>query len=389
MTDPITTKVQSFLHDHLLRQWMSNGFDVNSRLSFESLQLNWEPSATEQIRLLSQCRQLFTFSYAYKIFANKDFLDLLSPLFEAICEHYFIDERWHFSLTDQLKPKDSKTDTYTLAFIFLAFSHYYSVTKDVRAKQHIEKAHAFLLNELSSGDGAFYESYPINLSETRRQNPHMHLLEGYLAVYSELGDKRYLDMINRLSELALEKFYHADSKTLREFFSNDWELDTERGHIVEPGHLFEWVWLLNKTYRVTQNTRLIELANNLWQTGTEAGISKSGGVVNQLNGDTKAVIDPCKRIWPITEYMKAITVAPLESSEKSRLLHHTIGFMETYYFREDGGWNEYLDEGNTPLPGAKLPATTSYHIFLGLTEAIQHLDSQSKSTNQIQEAQDQ
>ena len=73
----------------------------------------------------------------------------------------------------------------------------------------------------------------------RRQNPHMHLLEALLA----LGWRAEADALVRLFH---ERFYDEKSGSLAELFDERWQpLATPEGRIVEPGHNFEWVWLLH------------------------------------------------------------------------------------------------------------------------------------------------
>ena len=98
-------------------------------------------------------------------------------------------------------------------------------------------------------------------------------------------------------------------------------------------------------------------------------MASNGGIYNQIDGNHYQAIDKEKRIWPITEYLKAITVIPIGKEEKIDRLTKALDFMQCHYLLENGRWNEYLDEHNQakdyPLPG-----TSSYHIFLGLTEVI-------------------
>lgn len=375
MQDPIIHQSKAYLYDQLLPKWLNFGFNSTNNLSYERLQLDWQPLHIGQRRLLSQCRQLYTFSHAYQQTSRQDFLEPLAPLFDSILEHYFVDDHWCFAVNDKLVISDHRIDTYTLAFVILSFSHYYTVTHDVRAEQHVETVHRLLSETLRADSGGFHESYPIETHEIRRQNPHMHLLEGYLAAYEVFKRADYRAMIEELADLALQKFYHSESNTLREFFDYDWQLDTTKGHIVEPGHFFEWVWLLHETYDVTKQQPLIHLADQLWEGAQRIGLSSNGGIFNQVDGNTGRVLDRNKRIWPITEYLKAITKAPISTLDKQFHLQDTLKFMHKYYFHSNGGWNEYLDEQNQAVKDANLPATTSYHIFLGLSEAFKHLET--------------
>ncbi|MCB5161932.1 AGE family epimerase/isomerase [Marinomonas algarum] len=360
---------QSFLFDELLIHWSDKGIDTKQGFSYESMQHNWTRNEVGRIRLLTQCRQLYTFSHASQMHPASEWEAKLTPLFDFIVDHYFVDGRWIFSLNDDLSIKDTHSDAYALAFVLLSFSHYYKTTGDERAISYMQKTHHFLLDNMQAESGGFYEAYPVDMAQIRRQNPHMHLLEGYIAAYHATQDDAYKNVIQSLLDLTLEHFYHKDSKTLREFFTPDWLPDPTTGHQVEPGHHFEWVWLLYQANSILQNADYIDLAQQLWRTASRYGLASNGGVYNQIDGNTFQPIDLEKRIWPITEYLKAITVMPIGKEEKIDRLEKALAFLQTYYFLPDGRWNEYLNADNTakdfPLPG-----TSSYHIFLGLAEVI-------------------
>ncbi|WP_421855334.1 AGE family epimerase/isomerase [Marinomonas sp.] len=372
---------QSFLFNELLNNWSRYGINKEKGYSYESMNHDWTSNNVGRVRLLTQCRQLYTFSHACQIKNTPEWQAMLTPLFDFITSHYYIDERWIFSLNDDLSIKDTQSDAYALAFILLSFSHYYRATKDDRALSYMKKTHLFLLEKMQAQSGGFYESYPVDSTQIRRQNPHMHLLEGYVAAFETTQDKDYKEAIQSLLSLALEHFYHKDTKTLREFFSTDWSLDAKTGHQVEPGHHFEWVWLLYQANKILPNSDYTDLAQNLWRVAARHGLAENGGIYNQIDGNTYQPLDQEKRIWPITEYLKAITVMPIGKEEKIDRLEKAINYAQQHYFLPNGRWNEYLNEDNTPKD-FPLPGTSSYHIFLGLTEVI----AWAKSYNGFQDS---
>ena len=360
---------KSFLFDQLLKNWAQHGIDSEYGFSYESMNHDWSPKKLNRLRLLTQCRQLYTFSHAYQIEEKEEWKAKLQPLFDFITNYYYQDNRWIFSLNDDLSIKDEQSDAYALAFVLLSFSHYYQVTQDKRALSYVKETHRFLMDNMQAKSGGFYEAFPIDDNQVRRQNPHMHLLEGYIAAFNTTQNKEYKKVIESLLTLALEQFYDKKTKTLREFFSSDWQLDSKTGHHVEPGHHFEWVWLLYQVNKILPNTDYTDLAQHLWSTATRHGFTKNGGIYDQIDGNSYLPLDKEKRIWPITEYLKAITAIPIGKEEKNHRIEDALNFMEEYYFLDNGRWNEYLDEHNKakdfPLPG-----TSSYHIFLGLAEVL-------------------
>ncbi|MBM6551217.1 AGE family epimerase/isomerase [Marinomonas ostreistagni] len=352
----------------LIPNWVAHGL-TNQGYSLESLTLEWHNNPVGRIRLLTQCRQLYTLSHATQLGYISGYDSQIESLFHFILQHYWVDERWIFSLNEELTPLDRKSDAYALAFILLAFSHYYKLTGNKHALTYMQQTHEFLCQNMRHPAGGFYEEYPLDPQQTRRQNPHMHLLEGYVAAYQVSQAPVYLETIIELCELAHEHFVDADSDTLREFFQGDLSLDPETGHLVEPGHHFEWVWLLYQTYSLTGRAQDLALAKRLWHSANQYGHAANGGIINSFDGNTGATIDAEKRIWPITEYLKACCVITLTETERQQRLEDALNFIEQHYFIDNGRWIEYLDAQNHskdyPLPG-----TTGYHIFLGVAEVL-------------------
>ncbi|KZN12961.1 AGE family epimerase/isomerase [Marinomonas sp. TW1] len=366
---------QSFVFNKLLPQWAKHGLNQKQGYSYESLNLDWSINAIGRVRLLTQCRQLYTLSHASLLQEDKALQSKLKPLFDFIISQYFIDGRWIFSLNDDLSPQKTESDTYALAFVMLSFSSYYQCSQDNQALDYIEKTHHFLNHDMLANNGGFYESYPLDISQTRRQNPHMHLLEGYIAAFKVTQKEAYKQTIQSLLTLALTHFYDEKTKTLREFFHHDWQLHSEKGSQIEPGHHFEWVWLLFQANQIIPHSDHTDLAQSLWITATRHGMANNGGIYNQIDAETYQPLDREKRIWPITEYIKAITVMPIGLEEKKHRLDAALSFMLQHYLLDDGGWNEYLDKDNIPKD-YPLPGTSSYHIFLGLIEVLRWSEAQ-------------
>ena len=81
----------------------------------------------------------------------------------------------------------------------------------------------------------------------RRQNPHMHLFEALLALHETTGRADLLDRARALHALAVTRFLDPATGALREYYDDAWRVHPAPGAgRVEPGHLFEWAWLLRR-----------------------------------------------------------------------------------------------------------------------------------------------
>ncbi len=374
MLDAYLKDCREYLFGQLLPKWSRFGLNHEQGYSYESLSHDWNVRPMGRLRLLTQCRQLYTFSHAYLVTGDAQWQRLLDPLFGFITSRYYLklddsaEYRWIFSLNDHLEIKDTYSDCYALAFVLLSFSYYFKATGDTRALELINATHHFLISHMRSTSGGFYERYP-KIPEIRRQNPHMHLLEGYLAAYEVTKDAAYRAEIEHILSLLKAHFFDDKHACLLEFFNDDWSPHSDEGHRVEPGHHFEWIWLLHKADALFPEANYIKIADALWQQAITYGFDPRGGIFNQIDAQSGQVIDAEKRIWPMTEYLKALCTHKADDPETINALENTLAFLLSHYFKKDGTWNEYLDAHNQ-AKAHPLPGTSSYHIFLGLIEVF-------------------
>lgn len=369
MLDKLINDCHDFLYNKLLSQWLEHGLHPEHGYSYESLNHDWSVNPVGRIRLLTQCRQLYTFSHAYVETNDPKWRAPLNKLFNFIVAHYWQNDAWAFSLNDDLSLKDKHSDCYALAFVLLAFSYYFKATNDQQALAYIEKTHHFLQTKMSSTSGGFLESYPRTEDSIRRQNPHMHLLEGYLAAYQITHKAAYKIEINKLLDLLSAHFFDHTTDSLIEFFDQNWKPDTNLGTKIEPGHHFEWVWLLFQTEKIVPAEKNMIMAEALWAKACRYGFDPKGGIYNQIDAISGKVLDAEKRIWPITEYMKALCTFKASAASTQTELNKALDFIFSHYLKNDGAWHEYLDPENKPKPHP-LPGTTSYHLFLSLVEVL-------------------
>jgi len=96
---------------------------------------------------------------------------------------------------------DDMRDTYAQAFILLSGGWRYKAFNDHAALKTAEDTLGFLNTHLKANNGGWYEALPLPESSQRRQNPHMHLFESFLALYEITKDKTYLKLADDMFEL--------------------------------------------------------------------------------------------------------------------------------------------------------------------------------------------
>lgn len=375
-------RIEEYLFGGLLPLWQQHGADRDRGGFHERLGADRAPLPLGYKRLLVQCRQIYTFSHAVTL-GHTDFAEAAHHGFEFLSAYRDPDSGgWFFKVTPNGEILDRTFDTYGQAFVLFAMAWYHRAFGDERALEWAWGTVEFLEAQLADcGHGGFLEGLREGgtpVGGPRRQNPHMHLLEGFLALEAETGDERATRHSDTLLELCLERFVDSETETLGEYYLDDWKPHPLEGNIIEPGHHFEWTWLFYEAAARRGRTDLLETANTLYRWGLKHGFDgEHGGIYDELGRDG-SVVTESKRIWPVTEALKAtalriLSQAPGEARDDVSFLHELLDFFFGAYLKQDGSWREHLDRRLEPLHD-ELPGTTSYHITFGLTEALRALE---------------
>lgn len=137
-------------------------------------------------------------------------------------------------------------------------------------------------------------------------NPHMHLLEASLAWLDAGGGSEWRSMADELGELALTHLIDPATGMLHESFDSSWRPTQDAaGRLVEPGHQFEWAWLLMRWGQHRADAR--EAACRLLEVAEKHGVQR-GVAINVIANDT-SVHDAAARLWPQTERLRAAALA--------------------------------------------------------------------------------
>ena len=329
-------------------------------------------------RLMVQCRQLYVLAHA-ALLGDASGQDAAARGYDFLRRHYrdTANGGWFFRASDDGVPSDRRKDLYGHAFVLFALAYLHRAFAAPDALALADATYGELFVRLRAPGGGFWDAADetwVPDRAIRRQNPHMHLLEALLALHAASGDARWLAEADRLIKLFLEHLYDAPTGTLGEFFTADWQPDAARGHVVEAGHHFEWVWLLHR-YRAAGGALPVAVpAARLFAFAEAHGFDRShGGIHDQIDrGGAKLLAS--RRIWPVTEAIKA-QVARIEAGEAvapgqpERLIAQLFrDFLRPARHR----WVETLTPDGQPAQTA-LPGSTPYHLFLSAAEAVRVL----------------
>ena len=201
-----------------------------------------------------------------------------------------------------------------------------------------------------------------------QSNAHMHLFEACLAWIESGGGGRWREWAERIADLAASRFIDAEGGFLREFFDADWNpAPGDKGTVVEPGHQFEWAWLLARWARVTGEDAPRERAARLFDCGLKGVDPVRGVAVDTMNERLEPVTERA-RLWPQTEWLKAALVlhdtSPDEGAraDYAREAGRAHRALQLYLAGPAPGlWRDKMT-GDGTFADEPSPASSFYHI---------------------------
>jgi mannose/cellobiose epimerase-like protein (N-acyl-D-glucosamine 2-epimerase family) len=257
---------------------------------------------------------------------------------------------------------DERALLYDQAFALLGYA---AAATALDARPEFEKRALALRHTIEAHfltqDGGYYSDE--QSTGHRESNPHMHLLEAYLA-WAEIGDDAgWAARVQAIAELALSRFINRDSGAIGESYLSTWQPAPEiAGRIVEPGHQFEWAWLLLRCERWLSAPALRGAALRLIAIGDRFGV-RNGVAIDALYDDF-SIKDARARLWPQTERLKAALLASALTGEphyEAMAEAAVTSFFPYLNSAVPGLWRDVrLPSGE--FVGAPVPASTFYHL---------------------------
>lgn len=273
-----------------------------------------------------------------------------------------------------LEPQ-GRFDLYEQAFYLFALAHLRATVLDYPIEATALQCLQHLRENYGKAGGGFDESQPPTVP--LKSNPHMHLLEAALAwieVTEGAARRPWVDLAQELVGLCLSYFVDHSTGVIREYFDSGWApMPGDAGRIVEPGHQFEWAWLLTRWAALPYDTSVLRercstVAGRLRDIGERWGVDPVRGVAINEIWDDMTPKDTAAKLWPQTERLKAWCAAldgaesaADESAACSRVIAAAEGLAK--YLRSDapGLWHEVcLPDGGFAAGASK--ASSLYHI---------------------------
>lgn len=259
---------------------------------------------------------------------------------------------------------DDSASLYDQAFTLFALAA--AAEAGVEVSIMTERAHALrdALDALRAPAGGWRETG----KHPYQANAHMHLLEACMAWEAIEPEGAWREMADEITSLARRAFVDPQGGFLREFFDESWQpAADDDGRLVEPGHQFEWAWLLTRRGRQRGDAWATDAAQRLYEIGVRGVDEIRGVAINELNDDL-SVRSSDARLWPQTERLKAALILAEEANEDGRrelLLDDARKALAGLqrYLEPSGLWRDKMGVDGT-FVDEPAPASSFYHIMV-------------------------
>jgi mannose/cellobiose epimerase-like protein (N-acyl-D-glucosamine 2-epimerase family) len=375
-----------WLHDEALPFWSRQASDHEFGGFFERLSPTGEPYPSDPKSTLVQSRMLFTYAHAAYFEGGTEVRAGIDLAFSFLTHRLFDPMSGGFMRAvgsngdPQVPGANPIKDTYDHSFVLLGLAALYRVRPTAEVMSWVETTWTYLQDHLlDPRTGGYHEdSRAYARAETypmpRRQNPHMHLFEALLAVFEATGQHVWMEHAERILDVFRRYLFDRQTGSLREFLGRDLEdLPGPAGLVREPGHHFEWAWLLYRYAALSGDVSVRDHAAALYSFGTRHGVQRSGtfaGAAYDEIGPDGTPIKKSMLLWPQTEAVKA-HLARFEDTGDRRCLQDAVLAARLIFENFISGnrplWRNQIDElGRTLQPDA--PTRLLYHLIMFITE---------------------
>jgi mannose-6-phosphate isomerase len=381
----IQSGLSTWLLDYALPLWDEHGVDRRSggyfeAISFRGPQVKLEASGDVR-RGRVVARQIYVFDVGQRLGWRSN---TSSPVDHG-CDYLFSrlhagDGLFHTSLDASTLEPRSPFGLYEQAFYLFALAR---LNATLGERYPIAATAARCLERLRSSVGksigGFEESNPASLP--LKSNPHMHLLEAALA-WMEVTDgpqqQPWIALATEIVGLCLTRFRDSSTGAIREYFNSQWEaVAGEDGRVLEPGHQFEWAWLLMQWSAcphstVAQRAACARAVEQLMEVGERWGVDAVRGIAINEMWDDMSLKDAAAKLWPQTERVKAWCAVldraqtPAEADRACRQIADAAQGMSKY-LRTDvpGLWHEVCSADGEFVAGPSR-ASSFYHVVCAI-----------------------
>ncbi|AWB45457.1 N-acyl-D-glucosamine 2-epimerase [Paenibacillus sp. CAA11] len=386
-------RLEQELKENILGFWMKHTIDKKNGGFLGEIDhaMNVHPEAEKSLVL--NARILWTFSTAYRMYKQEDYLKMAERAYDYLTTHFVDNEHGGlYWMVDALgNPSQDKKQIYGQSFAIYALSEYYRAAGHQEALElakelfHILEKHGYdpvhkgyieaLARDWKPTDNLSLSDKDLN--EAKSMNTHLHVLEGYTNLYRVWKDEELRSKLSELIEVTLDHIVDPKTAHFFLFFDEEWNVKSDD---ISYGHDIEGSWLLFEAAEVLGNDQLLartrEVAIAMAEATYNEGVDSDGGLLNEANAE--GLTDTNKDWWPQAEAVVGFYNAYQMTGEEkfAEAAVRSWNFIEEFIIdKKHGEWYWSVNrEGVPQLHEMKVSAwKCPYHNSRACFEMIERL----------------
>ena len=329
-------EMQDVLENNILCFWLDKMQDRENGGFYGRMDGHYQLHRDAEKGAILNARILWSFSAAYRVLGNQEYLDAAKRAYEYFIEH-FIDPEYggvYWSVDYLGRPLDTKKQFYAIGFAIYGLSEYARATGDREAldyaislyeciEQHaFDPEHNGYIEACTRewGQMADMRLSDLDANYPKSQNTHLHIIEPYTNLYrciremqaattcnyvSVLGSVLPVDVVvptetliriegslRNLIHIFTDYILNPETHHLDLFFEMDWTRGA--GQLESYGHDIECSWLMHEAALVLGDQQVLRKVEPIVREvakASEKGLRPDGSMIHEANLDTGHVDD--------------------------------------------------------------------------------------------------
>ncbi len=329
-------EMQDVLEKNILRFWLDKMIDRENGGFYGRIDGSGVLHPEAEKGAILNARILWSFSAAYRVLGNQEYLDAATRAKDYFIEH-FIDPEYggvYWSVDYKGHPLDTKKQFYAIGFAVYGFSEYARATGDREALEYaldlydcieehaLDREHNGYIEACTRewGEIADMRLSDFDANYPKSQNTHLHIIEpctNLLRCLKELHAQESCDYVpvlgsvlpvgvsvpmetimsveaslRNLIDIFTEKILNPETHHLDLFFDMDWTRGA--GHLESYGHDIECSWLMHEAALVLGDQKVLAKVEDVIRMvakASEKGLRPNGSMIHEANLDTGHVDD--------------------------------------------------------------------------------------------------
>ena len=323
--------MRDVLENNILRFWLDKMQDTENGGFYGRMDGHMQLYPEAEKGAILNARILWSFSAAYRVLGNQEYLDAATRAKDYIIEH-FVDKEYggvYWSVDYKGTPLDTKKQFYAIGFAIYGLTEYVRATGDREVLDYaLELYECIEEHALDHEHNGYIEACTrewgeiadMRLSEfdanyPKSQNTHLHIIEPYTNLLRCLKDLhaqescdyvpvlgsvlpvgisvppelllRVEGSLRNLIDIFTDKILNPETHHLDLFFEMDWTRGA--GHLESYGHDIECSWLMHEAALVLDDKQVLEKVEPIVQMvakASEKGIRPDGAMIHEANLNT-------------------------------------------------------------------------------------------------------